>query len=116
MKNIVNPDYLAKAKLLDRDETERLLSRMGGKLDRRLEKSKVTQEEALAMQLEKEDEQLHAWREVMHHLKGKDEAKAKEDAKHKKEPKVEAAAKNEKKSEAQSKTKVEKKTKAASGK
>jgi len=49
---------------------------MGGKLDRRLEKNKLSKEEALAIQMELEDEQLHEWRKMMHELKAKDEAKA----------------------------------------
>jgi len=69
------PDYLDKVKQLSKIETERLLSRMGGKLDRRLEKGKLSQEEALAKQLELEDEQLQEWRRVMYSLKKKEEAK-----------------------------------------
>src|SRR5665811_2211811 len=68
-------NYLAKVKLLTKEETERLLSRMGGKLPRRLEKRKISQVEALAIQLELEDEQLHEWRKVMQSLKKKEEAK-----------------------------------------
>ena len=85
------PDYLAKVKLLTKEETERLLSRMGGKLPRRLEKRKLSQEEALAMQLELEDQQLNEWRKVMHSLKQKEEAKAAKEAK--KEAKAKAPAK-----------------------
>ncbi|MEO8332517.1 MAG: hypothetical protein ABI479_08780 [Gallionella sp.] len=77
MKKAIKPEYIAKAKLLTKLETERLLSRMGGKLDRRLEKRKVSQEEALARQLEFEDEQLQEWRKMMHLLKEKEKAKAK---------------------------------------
>lgn len=85
------PDYLAKVKLLTKEETERLLSRMGGKLPRLLEKRKLSQEEALAMQLELEDQQLNEWRKVMHSLKQKEEAKAAKEAK--KEAKAKAPAK-----------------------
>jgi hypothetical protein len=42
MTKISKPEYLAKVKLLTKEETERLLSRMGGKLDRRLEKNKLS--------------------------------------------------------------------------
>ncbi len=91
MKNIVNPDYLAKVKLLNSEETERLLSRMGGKLERKWEKNKLSSEEALAIQLEKEDEQLNEWRKVMHQLKEKE--RAKEEAKPKDESKQELEAK-----------------------
>ena len=88
------PNYLAKVKLLTKEETERLLSRMGGKIPRRLEKRKISQEEALAMQLELEDEQLQEWRKVMHSLKKKEEAKeAKEAKKAKKKAKTKDPAK-----------------------
>lgn len=75
MTHTVKPKYMAKVKLLTKEEIERLLSRMGGKLPRRLEKRKVSQDEALAMQLELEDEQLQEWRKMMHSLKKKEEAK-----------------------------------------
>lgn len=70
-----NPEYLAKALLLKKDEKERLLSRMGGKLPRRLAKEKLTVDEALAIQLEIEDEQLAEWREKMQAIKAKEEVK-----------------------------------------
>jgi hypothetical protein len=75
MTKISKPAYLAKVKLLNKEETERLLSRMAGKLDRRLEKNKLSRDEALAIQLELEDEQLQEWRKMMHLLKKKEEAK-----------------------------------------
>lgn len=75
MTKASKPDYLAKVAQLSKAETERLLSRMGGKLDRRLEKGKLSQQEALARQLELEDEQLQEWRKVMQSLKKKEEAK-----------------------------------------
>jgi len=71
-----NPEYLAKAQQLSVEEQERLLSRMVGKLPKRLQKDKLSREEALAIQLELEDEQLQEWRERMYALKA--EAKAKE--------------------------------------
>jgi len=40
MKTICTPEYLARVELLSEEETERLLSRMHGKLPRRLEKAK----------------------------------------------------------------------------
>ncbi len=75
MTKISKPEYLAKVKQLSKEETERLLSRMGGKLDRRLEKNKLSRDEALAIQLQLEDEQLQEWRKMMHILKKKEEAK-----------------------------------------
>jgi hypothetical protein len=61
MKNI-NDDYIAKAKKLSKEDRDRVLSRMGGKLPKRLQKEKLTVEEAIAIQLELEDEQLQEWR------------------------------------------------------
>ena len=61
----INEEYLNKAKALTDEEAERVLSRMGGKLPRKFEKDKVTLEEALAIQLELEDEQLNEWRDRM---------------------------------------------------
>ena len=75
MTKISKPEYLAKVKLLTKEETERLLSRMGGKLPRRLEKRKVSQAEALAIQMELEDEQLQEWRKMVLGLKKKEKAK-----------------------------------------
>jgi hypothetical protein len=107
MKKIRKTDYLAKIKLLTKEETERLLSRMSGKLPRRLEKNKVSQAEALAMQLELEDEQLQEWREIMRSLKKKEEAK---------EAKKEAKAKTPLKTKIPLKVKVAGKAKVAPGK
>jgi membrane protein involved in colicin uptake len=90
MTKTIKPDYLAKVKQLSKVETERLLSRMGGKLDRRMEKGKLSQQEALAKQLELEDEQLQEWRKVMHSLKKKEEAK---EAKNREKAKAPAKAK-----------------------
>jgi septal ring factor EnvC (AmiA/AmiB activator) len=64
MKHI-NTDYIAKAKNLSEEDRERLLSRMGGKLPKRLQKEKLTVEEAIAIQLELEEEQLQEWRANM---------------------------------------------------
>ena len=69
-----NQEYLEKAKLLTKEETERLRSRMSGKLPRRLEKEKLSTLEALAIQLELEDEQLNEWRERMNTIKEKGKA------------------------------------------
>ena len=67
----VNVDYLAKAKKLSQEDRERVLSRMGGKLPKRLQKEKLTAEEAIAIQLELEDEQLQEWRANMSVIKEK---------------------------------------------
>lgn len=70
-------DYLEKAKQLSDQDAERVLSRMEGKLPRRFLKDKLTKEEALAIQLELEDEQLQDWREKMAELKVKEKEKEK---------------------------------------
>ena len=69
MKTICKDEYLEKVEHLTPEETERLLSRMHGKLPRRLEKGKLSQQEALAIQMELEDEQLQEWREMVKMLK-----------------------------------------------
>lgn len=58
-----NEEYIKKVKLLTKEETERLQSRMKDKLHRRLEDKKLNAIEAIAIQLEFEDEQLKEWRE-----------------------------------------------------
>jgi hypothetical protein len=83
MKNIdINIDYITKAKNLSEEDRERVLSRMGGKLPKRLQKEKLTVEEAIAIQLELEDEQLQEWRANMAVIQEKAaKAKAKADEK-----------------------------------
>ena len=71
MKRAPNEEYLEKARLLGKEETERLLSRARGKLTRRLEDQKLTPEEAVAIQLEIEDEDLNEWREKWNEIKKK---------------------------------------------
>lgn len=56
------PNYIELVRKLSAEEQERLLSRMTGKLPRRLEKEKLSREEAMAIQMELEDEQLEEWR------------------------------------------------------
>ena len=81
MKYLVKKDYLAKAQTLPESEQERLLSRLSGKLPQRLDKEKLTREEAMAIQMEIEDEQLNEWRQRMHELQAKAAAKAEKEAK-----------------------------------
>jgi hypothetical protein len=45
-KKIASEEYQEKAKLLNADEAERLLSRMSGKLSKRLDKDKMSKEDA----------------------------------------------------------------------
>lgn len=76
-------EYLAKAKLLSKQEAERLMSRMSEKLYRRLKKDNLSSEEILGIQLEVEEDQLQEWREKMSKIREKEEAKLKEKEKQK---------------------------------
>lgn len=116
MTKISKPEYLSKVKLLTKEEIERLLSRMGGKLDRRLEKNKLSREEALALQLELEDEQLREWRKMMRTLKKKEEAKKEAKAKPSSKPKAPLKAKASSKAKTPLKAKATLKSKAEPGK
>ena len=69
MKKIASEEYLEKAKLLGKEERERLLSRMRNKLMRRLEDNKLTADEVIAIQLEIEDEDLEEWRKRWSEIK-----------------------------------------------
>ena len=75
MKKIPSDEYLDKARLLSEEETERLLSRMRSKLKRRLEDEKMSTLEAVAIQLEKEDEELNEWRAKMAEIREKTKAR-----------------------------------------
>jgi hypothetical protein len=84
MKKKADDQYLEKVKKLSKEQVELLHSRMRNKLSRRAEDEKITELEALAIQLELEDEQLAEWREERRKLneklekqKAKDEEKAK---------------------------------------
>ncbi len=59
---ISKPEYVEKALLLSEDEQQKIMSRMTGKLPKRLLKEKLSVEEAVAIQLEIEEEQLVEWR------------------------------------------------------
>jgi hypothetical protein len=109
MSKMSKPDYQAKVKLLTNEEKERLLSRMNGKLPRRLEKDKISQEEALAIQMEVEDEHLQEWRKVMQKLKKAEVAPEASKQKSKAAAKPEATDKPK----AAAKSKVAAKTEAA---
>ena len=71
-------EYLEKAKQLSEDESQRLLSRMRGKPARKLEDKKLTTLEALAIQLEIDDELLSEWRKNMFAIKEKADKASKE--------------------------------------
>ena len=71
MKKTPNEAYLEKARLLSKEETERLLSRTRNKLTRRLEDQKLSELEVAAIQLEIEDEALNEWREKWDEIRKK---------------------------------------------
>ena len=68
-------EYLEKANQLNKEETERLLARMRSKLMRRLEDKKMSVQEAVAIQLEIEDEELEEWRTRMTEIRKKSKNK-----------------------------------------
>ena len=67
------PEYLEKAKQLDNEEIERLLVRMRGRFARRLEDKRMSAIEAIALQLEYEDEELEEWRERLTEMRMNEE-------------------------------------------
>ena len=77
-------EYLQKATLLSDEEAEALLARMRGKFARRTEDNKLTTIEALALQLEYEDERLTAWRERIAEIREKEVEKEQKETKEKK--------------------------------
>ncbi len=72
---VASDEYLEKAKSLTQEESDRLQSRMRGKLPRRLENNKLDIIEALAIQLELDDDQLDEWREKMREISSKEKNK-----------------------------------------
>ena len=58
-----SPEYIEKAKALTKDDAERLFARMRGKLTRRLEHERLHSLDAVALQLQIEDEELQEWRQ-----------------------------------------------------
>ncbi len=75
MRKTPDAEYLEQAKLLTKDETERLLSRMRAKLMRRLEDKKLSALEVVAIQLEIEDKELNEWRERMAEIEKRTKSK-----------------------------------------
>ena len=75
MRKVPSEQYLEQAKLLSKEEIERLLSRTRSKLMRRLEDKKLSAVEVVAIQLEIEDEELNEWREKWAEIKSKIKAK-----------------------------------------
>ncbi len=78
---VASEAFIEKAKNLTVEELERLQSRMGGKLTRRLGDEKLNTIEAQAIQLELEDEQLQEWREKRIEINKKENNKKKDNKK-----------------------------------
>jgi len=76
---VPTPEYLEKAKQLDNEEIERLLVRMRGRFARRLEDKRMSAIEAVALQLEYEDEELEEWRERLTEMRKNEETGRKVD-------------------------------------
>ncbi len=57
-----SPEYIDRAMALSQEEAERLFSRMHRKLAHRLEMAEIRSLEAVALQLQIEDEDLQEWR------------------------------------------------------
>jgi hypothetical protein len=72
-----SPEYLERAATLSREDAERLFSRMRGKLARRLENEKIDSLDAVALQLQLEDEELNEWRQRWEELSQHEAKRAK---------------------------------------
>lgn len=57
-----SPEYIEKAMALSQEDAERLFSRMRRKLSHRLERAEIQSLEAIALQLQVEDDDLQEWR------------------------------------------------------
>lgn len=75
MKKGPSDEYLEKAKLLNEEACERLLSRARSKLKRRLDDKKISMLEVVAFQLEIEDEDLNEWRQRIAEIKSAEDKK-----------------------------------------
>jgi hypothetical protein len=69
MKKMPSDEYIEKAKLLDEDASERVLSRARSKLVRKLDDRILTPLDVVALQLEIEDEDLTEWRKKVAEIK-----------------------------------------------
>ncbi|OYZ39182.1 MAG: hypothetical protein B7Y16_09805 [Methylotenera sp. 24-45-7] len=78
MKN-ASEDFIKLAEKLDEESAEKILSRMTGKLPKRFIKEKLTKVEAIALQLELEDELLQDWRKNFAKVNSSDDNKKKKD-------------------------------------
>ena len=77
---VPSPEYLEKAKQLSIEEIERLFLRMRGRFLRRLEGKRIGAIEAIALQLEFENDELDEWREKLTEMRKHDETGRKGEA------------------------------------
>lgn len=77
MKRTPRNEFIEKAKLLSREDAEQILARMRRKLNRKLEDNKLDPLEAVAIQLEIEEEELLEWRERWTELTDREAGKKK---------------------------------------
>jgi hypothetical protein len=71
-------EFVKLAEALNEANAEKVLSRMSGKLPKRFIKEKLTKTEAIAIQLELEDELLQDWRENFAKIQARAEKKEKD--------------------------------------
>jgi N-acyl-L-homoserine lactone synthetase len=69
-------EYLDKAAALTKEEAERMFARMHGKLARKFEREKIPSLEAVALQLQIEDEELREWRQRWAELEQREAVRA----------------------------------------
>jgi N-acyl-L-homoserine lactone synthetase len=70
-------EYLDKAAALSKEDAERLFARMRGKLSRKVENEKIPSLEAVALQLQIEDEELQEWRQRWAEIEQREAARTK---------------------------------------
>ena len=70
-------EYLDKAAALSKEDAERLFARMRGKLARKVESEKIPSLEAVALQLQIEDEELQEWRQRWAEIEQREAARTK---------------------------------------
>lgn len=75
MKSAIPQVYLDKAQSLSREEAEQVFSRMRRKMMRRIEDKESSSLEAVALQLQKEDEDLVEWRARWVEISAREEKK-----------------------------------------
>jgi N-acyl-L-homoserine lactone synthetase len=66
-----SPEYIEKAMALTQEDAERIFARMRKKLSHRMEHHELPSLEAVALQLQFEDEQLKEWRDNFEVLRRK---------------------------------------------